>query len=331
MAPAGAPRLVTIKDLRVQFRTFEGLAEVVDVHSLEIRRGETLGLAGESGSGKTVTALSIFKLVPVPPGRIASGEIWFEDQNVLALREERLRAIRGRDMAMIFQDPMSSLNPVLTVGDQMVRVLRRRGGLSTREAMQRAIAHFEEVQLPDPATTFGKYPHELSGGMRQRVVIAMALACGARFLVADEPTRALDVTIQAGILDLLRRLSAREGITMLLIANNLGVVSQMCDRVALLYAGQIVEIGTVEEVFSNPAHPYTRALIAAIPTPERKETKLAVTGGFPPNPVRMPPGCRFHPRCTIARKLCATTRPDATRLGGDHRVWCHAAAGEVGA
>lgn len=315
--------LLEIKNLKVNFTTYYGPASVLDLEYLSIYKGETFGLAGESGSGKSTAALSIFKLIPSPPAKIEDGEILYNNENLFKKSENEMRGIRGKKLSMIFQDPMSSLNPVFTVGQQITRVILEHEKVSKKQAYHRALELFELVKLPDPENTFKKYPHELSGGMRQRVVIAMALSCGAEFLVADEPTRALDVTIQAGILNLLKELKQKTGLTILFIANSLGVIAQMCERVGLLYAGQIVEIGRVSDVFKKPIHPYTSALIEAVPKPSQREKPLAVTKGFPPNPTKMPTGCRFYPRCSKATDRCRESRPKMIEIEEGHWVSCH--------
>ncbi|MGE5485654.1 MAG: ABC transporter ATP-binding protein [Ignavibacteriales bacterium] len=317
--------LLEIVDLRVHFQTREGLARVVDMERLSVDEGETFGLAGESGAGKTVVAMSIFRLVPTPPGIIAGGRILLRGQDLLAMKEDELRRIRGRKMSMIFQDPMSSLNPVFTVGQQVTRVIRTHERVSSREAEEKAARALEVVRLPDPTGILKKYPHELSGGMRQRVMIAMGLSCGAELLVADEPTRGLDVTIQAGILKLLNEIKQETGMTILFIANNLGVLAQMCSRVGVMYAGRIVEVGKGGDVFRHPAHPYTRALLAALPRAETRSQRLAVTEGFPPDPLRIPPGCSFRPRCPQAASICEGERPQLKDAGAGRLVACHLA------
>lgn len=315
--------LLEIKNLKVNFKTYYGMANVLDLEHLAINKNESFGLAGESGSGKSITALSIFKLIPCPPGEIESGQILYDGEDLLAKSEKEMRHIRGKKLSMIFQDPMSSLNPVFTVGEQIKRVIVYHDRVSRKEAETRALELFDLVKLPDPKNTMNKYPHELSGGMRQRVVIAIALSCGAEFLIADEPTRALDVTIQAGVLELIKEIKKKTDLTVLFIANSLGVVSEMCDRVALLYAGQVVETGRVEDVFRNPLHPYTSALIEALPKPSQKDKPLAVTGGFPPDPTKMPQGCRFHPRCSRATEICVKTKPTMAEVEPGHWVACH--------
>ncbi|HHU68947.1 MAG TPA: ABC transporter ATP-binding protein [Thermoanaerobacterales bacterium] len=315
--------LLEINKLKVNFNTYYGLAKVLDLEHLFVEKGETFGLAGESGSGKSITALSIFNLLPCPPGEIESGEIFYNGENLLTKSEKEMRQIRGKKLSMIFQDPMSSLNPVFTVGEQIKRVIVHHDKVAKKQAEARALELFDLVKLPDPKNTMDKYPHELSGGMRQRVIIAMALSCGAEFLIADEPTRALDVTIQAGVLELIKEIKRETDLTMLFIANSLGVISEMCERVALLYAGQIVETGRVEDVFRNPLHPYTFALIEAVPKPSQKDKPLSVTGGFPPDPIKMPQGCRFNPRCPKAAELCINKKPIMTEVEKGHWVACH--------
>ncbi len=320
-APPAAP-LLEINDLQVEFRTYEGTGVTLDIAHLDVFEGESFGLVGESGSGKSLTALAVLNLIPNPPGRIIRGEILFRGTDLLKLPPRAMAKRRGAEMATIFQDPMSSLNPVLTVGGQLVRVLRTHKGLTPAAARARAAELLETVRMPDAESVLNKYPHELSGGMRQRVMIAMALSCEAPLLIADEATRNLDVTIQAGIIDLLVELKEKTGVTVLYIASNLSVVAQLCTRMGLLYAGQIVEIGPTREVLYHPGHPYTRALLDAIPRIGDASKLLKVTEGFPPNPVALPPGCRFHPRCPLATEECSKTAPPATRLGPGHEVYC---------
>jgi peptide/nickel transport system ATP-binding protein len=315
--------LLEIRELKVNFNSYYGLANVLNIKHLAINKGETFGLAGESGSGKSITALSILNLVPCPPGEIESGEIIYNGENILEKSEKQMRHIRGKKLSMIFQDPMSSLNPVFTVGEQMIRVIVFHDKVTRQQAMKRALELFDLVKLPDPENTMNKFPHELSGGMRQRVIIAMALSCGAEFLIADEPTRALDVTIQVGVLELMKEIKIKTNLTILFIASSLAVISEMCDRVGLIYAGQIVEIGRVEDVFSNPLHPYTTALVEAVPKSSEKNKPLSVIGGFPPDPLLMPKGCRFHPRCHRATELCVNTMPKNNEVEKDHWVACH--------
>jgi oligopeptide transport system ATP-binding protein len=318
-------KILEINDLRVDFQTYKGTANALDLAHLEVYRGESFGLAGESGSGKSVIAQAVLGLIPCPPGDIPTGEIIFEGKDILKMREDELKKMRGSQISMIFQDPMSSLNPVFTVGEQITRIIRQHKKVSSNQAYKDAVELLKTVKLPDPETTIKKYPHELSGGMRQRVVIAMALSCGAEFIIADEPTRALDVTIQAGILELLDDLRAKENTTVLMIGNNLAILSHMCQRLGLLYAGQIVEMGLTEKLISNPIHPYTKALISAIPDQDGKNKKLSVTPGFPPDPINMPQGCRFCPRCEIAEASCSKTRPPMLEVETEHWVACYKA------
>ncbi|MDQ7794955.1 MAG: ABC transporter ATP-binding protein [bacterium] len=315
--------LLELKGLQVEFTTFEGRGVTLDIDRLEVLEGESFGLVGESGSGKSLTALATLNLVPNPPGRIIRGEVWFQGRDLLRLPPREMGRVRGAQIAAIFQDPMSSLNPVFTVGEQVTRVLMHHQRLDRKTAYRRAVELLETVRLSDPETVGRKYPHELSGGMRQRVVIAIALSCGARLLIADEATRNLDVTIQAGIIDLLTELKCRTGITVLYIANNPAVVAEICDRIGLLYAGQLVEVGPSAAVLAGGGHPYTRALLAAIPRVGDTREVLEVTEGFPPDPIRPPPGCRFHPRCRRASPECQAATPPAVTLGPDHRVYCH--------
>lgn len=317
-----AAPLLEINDLQVEFKTYEGTGVTLDLAHLDVFEGESFGLVGESGSGKSLTALAVLNLIPNPPGRIIRGEILFRGTDLLKLPPQILAKKRGAEIATIFQDPMSSLNPVLTVGDQLVHVLRTHKGLTAAAARARATELFEMVRMPDADSVLRKYPHELSGGMRQRVMIAMALSCEAPLLIADEATRNLDVTIQAGIIDLLAELKEKTGVTVLYIASNLSVVAQLCTRMGLLYAGQIVEIGGTREVLESPGHPYTRALLDAIPRIGDASKILKVTEGFPPNPIAPPPGCRFHPRCPAAVGECSRKVPPAVRLGPGHEVYC---------
>ncbi len=314
--------LLEINDLQVEFRTYEGTGVTLNLSHLHVFEGESFGLVGESGSGKSLTALAILNLIPDPPGRILRGEILFRGKDLLKLPPQAMARKRGAEIATIFQDPMSSLNPVLTVGEQVGRVLMTHRGLSRAAARARTVELFETVRMPDAGSVLHKYPHELSGGMRQRVMIAMALSCEAPLLIADEATRNLDVTIQAGIIDLLAELKARTGVTVLYIASNLSVVAQLCTRMGLLYAGQIVEIGDTREVLGSPGHPYTQALLDAIPRIGDIDKLLKVTEGFPPNPVAFPPGCRFHPRCPVAVAECSEKAPPAAQLSSGRQVYC---------
>ena len=316
--------LLEIRDLRTHFFTEEGVAKAVDGVGFAIPRGKTLALVGESGCGKSVTALSIMRLVPDPPGRVVSGEIRFNGRNLLDLSEKQMRGVRGNDAAMVFQEPMTSLNPVYTVGDQIVEAVELHQDVYGREALDRAVEMLDKVGIPDPAQRAGEYPHQLSGGMRQRVMIAMALSCDPALLIADEPTTALDVTIQAQILDLLRQLQQETHMSVLLITHDLGVVAEMADAVAVMYAGKIVEVAPVRELFANPLHPYTLGLFKSLPRLGATKSRLDVIRGNVPNPLRFPPACKFHPRCDRyqGHGPCHTTEPELEEVGSDHQVAC---------
>ncbi len=313
--------LLEVRDLRTYFHTRAGTARAVDGVSLRVERGESLGLVGESGCGKTMTALSVMALVPSPPGEVLPGSsIRFKGEELVGAAEARLRRMRGNEVSMIFQEPMTSLNPVHSVGSQVVEALRLHRGLRGREAAAAAVELFAEVRLPDPEVRFGEYPHQLSGGMRQRVMIAMALSCKPQLLIADEPTTALDVTTQAQILDLLSDLRQRRSMAVLLISHDLGVVSAFCDRVSVMYAGQIVEEGSAEEVFHHPRHPYTQGLLASLPGRHSRGTRLPVIPGVAPSPTLWPHGCRFHERCPLVMDRCAKDAPDLLPVAGSDRT-----------
>jgi peptide/nickel transport system ATP-binding protein len=316
--------VLDIDGLCTEFRIDGTWRRAVDGVSLQVDHGETLALVGESGCGKSITALSVMGLVPSPSGRIAAGSIRLEGQELVGLPDERLDRLRGDRMAMIFQEPMTSLNPVMTIGDQVAEALVLHRGLSKAEADRTALAVLEEVKIPSAARRFHDYPHQFSGGMRQRVMIAIALACEPALLLADEPTTALDVTIQAQVLGLLADLKARHGMAMLFITHNLGVVAQIADRVAVMYAGQIVEQGPVERIFAAPAHPYTRALFAAIPRMDVEDQELAAIAGRVPPLDAMPAGCRFAPRCALARAGCEAPQALAP-FAPSHLARCHVA------
>jgi oligopeptide/dipeptide ABC transporter ATP-binding protein len=300
--------LLAVRNLQTHFSTRAGLVRAVDGVSLYLDRGELLGLVGESGCGKSITALSIMRLI-APPGKIVGGEIIFDGKDLLALSDREMRQIRGDDIAMIFQDPMTSLNPVFTVGEQIAEALRLHRKLSRKDARAATIAAMSEVAIPDPARRVDDYPHQLSGGMRQRVMIAMALACDPKLLIADEPTTALDVTIQAQILELLNHLRNTRELAVLLITHDLGVVAEVSDRVAVMYTGRIVEESPVDELFARPKHPYTEGLLRSVPklTAEHvaKAERLETIEGVVPNPTELPPGCHFAPRCPYRMPRCA--------------------------
>ncbi len=302
--------LLSVTELRTWFSTDEGVARAVDGVSFEVHRGEAVGIVGESGCGKTVTSLSILGLVPDPPGRIQPGSsIRLGGEELVGLREDRLRRIRGNRVAMIFQEPMSSLNPVFTVGSQIDEALRLHRRLSGREARRVGIDLLREVGIPEPERRYDEYPHQLSGGMRQRVMIAMALSCEPELLIADEPTTALDVTIQAQILELLARLRADRGMALLLITHDLGVVAEVCDRVLVMYAGQVVESAGVEDLFLDPRHPYTRGLLDSLPQVSGARGSLRPIPGAVPSPAAWPDGCRFRERCLHAWERCSNEGP----------------------
>ncbi len=323
--------LIEVRQLKTYFATKRGEVRSVDDVSLAIEPGETLSLVGESGCGKSVTALSIMRLVS-SPGRIVGGAIIFEGRNLLELSEGQMRRMRGDDIAMIFQDPMTSLNPVYTVGEQIAEAIRLHRKVSKREAWNQAIEGMRDVSIPAPEVRAKTYPHEMSGGMRQRVMIAMALACDPKLLIADEPTTALDVTIQAQILDLLTELREKRNLAILLITHDLGVVAETSDRVAVMYAGKIVEEASVKEVFSQPRHPYTEGLLRAVPrldeSSQEKKKRLLTIEGVVPNPLDLPPGCRFAPRCPHAREECGASEIELMPIGSHHATRC-IRAGEI--
>ncbi|MEA2627069.1 MAG: peptide/nickel transport system ATP-binding protein, partial [Candidatus Binatota bacterium] len=304
------PALLDVRDLHTHFVTDSGVARAVDGVSFAVAKGETLGMVGESGCGKSVTALSILRLVPSPPGEIVGGSILYEGTDLLKLEEHAMRRVRGREIAMIFQEPMSSLNPVFTIGDQVGEAIRLHQQTGRRETRERVIEMLRLVEIPEPERRIGEYPHQLSGGMRQRVMIAMALSCHPKLLIADEPTTALDVTIQAQILDLLAGLQERLGMALLLITHDLGVVAEQAQRVVILYAGRIVEEAPVVELFERPLHPYTRGLLDSVPkVGKEKARRLNAIRGTVPELTRLPSGCRFRDRCPLAIDDCARIDP----------------------
>ena len=317
-AEQGAP-LLSVTDLRTWFFTDQGVAKAVDGISFEIREGETLGIVGESGCGKTVTSLSILGLLPQPPARIMEGSsVRLRGEELVGSGEKRLRALRGNDISMIFQEPMSSLNPVYTVGDQIAEALRLHRGMTRKEARAEVVRLLGEVGISEPERRVSEYPHQLSGGMRQRVMIAMALSCEPQLLIADEPTTALDVTIQAQILELLASLRAKFGMAVLLITHDLGVVAEVCDRVVVMYAGQVVETGDVYDIFDDPAHPYTRGLLDSLPSVDDPGRRLDSIPGTVPNPIDWPYGCRFRARCSAAAAGCELPQ-DLVEIGTSGR------------
>ncbi len=325
--------LLEVKNLKTYFYGESGVIPAVDDVSWSVKRGETLALVGESGCGKTVSALSVMRLIPQPPGRIEGGRIMLhtdgDSQDLVHLPEAQMRRIRGSRIAMIFQEPMTSLNPVYTIGDQIAEAVQLHENVSRSEAWQRAVAMLARVGIPDPARRACEYPHQMSGGMRQRVMIAMALSCNPDLLIADEPTTALDVTIQAQILDLLARLQTETGMSILLITHDLGVVAQIAHRVAVMYASKIVEMTDVNSLFAEPLHPYTQGLFKALPRLGGKADRLEVIPGVVPNPAHFPPGCNFHPRCPLGcnDKRCQTREPQLLEVKPGHWVACWKTAG----
>lgn len=313
--------LLRVSGLTTVFDTKRGPVTAADDVSFEIRAGETLGLVGESGSGKSVTALSIMRLVQ-PPGRVAAGRIVFKGRDLLTLEEREMRAVRGAEISLIFQEPMTALNPVFTIGDQLAETLLVHDRATRREARAKAIELLDAVRIPDPAARIGDYPHQLSGGMRQRVLIAMALACRPSLVIADEPTTALDVTIQAQILELLRDMKRALNLSLLLITHDLGVVAETADRVAVMYAGRIVETGPVRSIFRTPAHPYTRGLLASIPGAAPGQRLKAIEGSVPLLGA-LPPGCAFHPRCPDRFDRCLTAPPPDYPAGAEQTAKCY--------
>src|SRR6185295_9190156 len=313
--------LLSVEHLTTVFDTAQGPVAAVDDVSFEIRGGETLGLVGESGSGKSVTALSIMRLVQ-PPGRIAGGRMVFRGRDLLTLDERTMRSVRGAEIALIFQEPMTALNPVFRVGDQIAETLLVHGRATRREAKAQSVELLRAVRIPDAASRVDDYPHQLSGGMRQRVLIAMSLACQPSLVIADEPTTALDVTIQAEILDLLREMKAALNLSLLLITHDLGVIAETADRVAVMYAGRIVETGTVRDVFRHPAHPYTRGLLASMPAPGSGRRLRAIEGSVP-LPGDLPPGCAFNPRCPDRFEPCTTEPPADYIVGPGQMAKCY--------
>lgn len=320
-------KLLDIKNLEVQYVTDEETVYAVNGIDISLNEGETLGLVGETGAGKTTTALGIMRLVPNPPGKIMGGEIIYEGENLLKLPEEEMRKIRGNKISMIFQDPMTSLNPVMTVGEQIAEVIQIHENITTEESMKKAGEMLELVGIP--AARINDFPHQFSGGMKQRVVIAIALACNPKLLIADEPTTALDVTIQAQVLDLMNNLKEKFKTAMILITHDLGVVAQVCDKVAIMYAGEIVESGTLEEIFENTKHPYTLGLFGSIPSLDEERTRLIPIRGLMPDPTNLPEGCKFNPRCPHATDLCKQKIPNAVEVSPGHKVKCFIAEGLV--
>jgi len=320
-----AERLLDIQGLKTHFRTDDGMVRAVDGVDLTIDRGETLGVVGESGCGKTVTAMTVLKLIQMPPGEIVAGRVLWQGRDLVPLAPEAMRRIRTKEIAIIFQEPMTSLNPAYTVGEQIAEALRLHEGLNRRDAMDRTIEMLRLVHIPTPERRVRDYPHQFSGGMRQRVMIAMALSCSPMLVIADEPTTALDVTIQAQILDLLAEMKQRFGMAIMLITHAMGVVAETAQRVAVMYAGRVVEEATVERLFANPLHPYTQGLIRSIPRIDKDagtRARLEAIGGVVPSLIDPPPGCRFAPRCRFARPACTDAVPELRPIEPDHKVAC---------
>lgn len=314
--------ILEVKDLRTNFKSNVGEFSAVDGVNFTVQKGEILGVVGESGCGKSVTSLSIMRLIPTPPGRIADGSILFNGKDLVTESEKSMRSIRGNQISMIFQEPMTSLNPVYTIGDQLAETVKLHMGLKKKEAKRYAIEMLEKVGIPRPHEIVNDYPHQLSGGMRQRVMIAMAMACNPELIIADEPTTALDVTIQAQILDLMRKLNKQFNTSIMFITHDLGVVAEICERVIVMYAGKIIEEGDVRSIFHNPKHPYTKGLLASIPKFDEKSARLYSIPGNVPTPDSMPKGCRFAPRCEFAFDKCHMEIPEITKVGEGHYARC---------
>lgn len=319
-------KLVDIRNLKTYFYTEDGVVPAVDGVDLYVKRGETLGVVGESGCGKSVTSLSVMRLIASPPGKIVDGEILFEGEDLVKKSESEMRKIRGNDISMIFQEPMTSLNPVYTIGDQIGEAIVLHQGLSKKEGLEKAIEMLRLVGIPLPERRVHEYPHQLSGGMRQRVMIAMALSCNPKLLIADEPTTALDVTIQAQILELMKKLKKELGMAIMLITHDLGVVAEMCERVVVMYGGKVVEEGDAVSIFKSPLHPYTEGLLQSIPRMDEDVDRLHVIDGVVPNPLHLPEGCRFHPRCPYAIEKCKSAQPPLEQVAPGRYVACFLSA-----
>ena len=317
--------ILSVNNLTVHFHTEAGVVRALEDVSFKIKEGEILGLVGETGCGQSVTAMSVMGLVPVPPGKIIGGTIEFGGRDLLSLDREEMRALRGRDLAMIFQDPMSSLNPVFTAGFQVGEaIMAHNPGIKKDTLLSRVTGLFRKVNISDPEQSVNKFPHMLSGGMKQRVMIAMGLSCGPKLIIADEPTTALDVSIQAQILSLIRRLQTEEGSSVLLISHDLGVIAAMAQRVAVMYAGSIVECAPVNDLFQSPLHPYTGGLLGAIPRLDRDQERLTVIPGTLPDLINLPKGCKFRERCSEAIPACSSVSPGLREIKPGHEVACHA-------
>jgi oligopeptide transport system ATP-binding protein len=315
--------ILEVEDLRTYFHTEDGVVKAVDGISFTLQRGETLGIVGESGSGKSVTNLSVLRLIPDPPGKIMGGRIEFNGVDLLGLSSSEIRKIRGKRIAMIFQDPMTSLNPFLRISKQLMEMTRLHLGYSKQQAYEHAIKMLDLVGIPDPENRVDNYPHEFSGGMRQRVMIAMALSCEPELLIADEPTTALDVTIQAQILELIKSLKAKTGASVILITHDLGVVAGMTDHIIVMYAGKVFEQAPTRALFAQPANPYTKGLLRSVPDPSSEQGKLYQIPGLPPDVAHLPPGCPFAPRCERAEDICRQLEPPFIQVAPDHHSYCH--------
>lgn len=315
--------ILKVEDLKIHFHTQDGLAKAVDGISYEVKKGQTLGIVGESGCGKSITSLAILQLVPSPPGIIAGGRILFKGQDLLHFNDRAIRDIRGNKISMIFQEPMTALNPILSVGEQITEVIMRHLKKSKEEAYARALQLLEEVGIPSPEARIEEYPHQLSGGMKQRVMIAMALACEPDILIADEPTTALDVTVQAQILELLKRMQKEHGMAIILITHDLGVIAEMADDVVVMYAGKVVETSDVKSLYDKRLHPYTQGLFKAIPNILDQKQRLEIIEGVVPNPLEFPQGCRFSTRCKKVEEQCYDVDPELLNIEGEHKVACH--------
>jgi peptide/nickel transport system ATP-binding protein len=318
-------RLLEIKGLKTYFFTEEGVVRAVDGVDLRIDKGETLGIVGESGCGKTVTALSVMRLIAMPPGKIVEGQILYEGRDLVTLPPAQMRKVRGKEISMVFQEPMTSLNPVFTIGEQIAEAIRLHEGLGRRAAMDKTVEMLKLVHIPNPERRVKEYPHQLSGGMRQRVMIAMALSCNPKLLIADEPTTALDVTIQAQILELLNELKAKIGMAVMLITHDMGVIAETTQRVMVMYAGKVVEEAPVKELFKEPLHPYTQGLLRSIPridTAATQKKRLEAIPGVVPSLLNLPRGCKFEPRCPHAKPICTDQDPVLKEMKPGHRVSC---------
>ncbi|MBT2687688.1 ABC transporter ATP-binding protein [Bacillus sp. ISL-47] len=315
-------KVLEVKDLHVTFTTYGGEVKAVRGVTFDLFKGETLAIVGESGCGKSVTSQSIMRLIPSPPGRIAAGEVLFNGQDLTKLKESEMRNIRGADISMIFQDPMTALNPTITIGEQIIEGIMQHETISRQDARKKALEMLDLVGIPNPLERLKHYPHQFSGGMRQRIVIAMALVCEPEVLIADEPTTALDVTIQAQILDLFKDIQKKTGVSIIIITHDLGVVAQVADRIAVMYAGKIVEAGERREIFYNPQHPYTKGLLNSVPRLDLDGADLVPIGGSPPDLFSPPAGCPFAARCDFAMEVCERVYPYKTHLSREHHVDC---------